>query len=632
MGVADRTGSRPALDGPWPPLELLPPDAFSAARGTAADLPRLLLNEARACEPSQWLSRRQAALDACARAAADDPMLLREVRAEWAIDAARDNRLDEAEGAAIAVLAEVPTDGELVARSRALEALGRVQVWRGDRLTAAEGAATLDAAVAGYQELGAREWAGFGLFWMGYAVHFQRGELRAAEDVIRRALTLLAPRSPRRAGVLTYLSEVLMETGRWPEVEAVLAEATALAVGGDLRSKAYVAWSRAHAAALRRDAGATLRLLHDTETYVADWFTTTTGATFLADAAVLCERVGEHDAADAYLRRALVRDSQDEFVRQARAEVLARRGDPEVALRELRALRQAPWLETRELWRHALLAAWASLRARHGDVGRLAAQAFALAGTGGGPAVALTGEPELARALAPAAAAAGSVEAVGVLSPETGLLVRLLGDSSLSRGAQQLALPTGLTGTLVRMLAVHPAGLELEQVIDALWPESDVVGGRRQLRGTLSRLRRRVGDVVVREGSRLRLVRAWVDVVAFGDAAERALAGRGEIDARLALALWGGAPLPADPFAPWAVEVRDRLVRQYLRLLDLLVDASARRGEVEEAVALLEQAVKADPYDEGPYERAAVMLDDAGRPGAASRWRRRADRAIGELV
>ncbi len=45
-----------------------------------------------------------------------------------------------------------------------------------------------------------------------------------------------------------------------------------------------------------------------------------------------------------------------------------------------------------------------------------------------------------------------------------------------------------------------------------------------------------------------------------------------------ALGLWGGTPLPGDPYSSWAAEPRRRLVVTRVRLLDLLADAAEAAG------------------------------------------------------
>jgi DNA-binding SARP family transcriptional activator len=232
------------------------------------------------------------------------------------------------------------------------------------------------------------------------------------------------------------------------------------------------------------------------------------------------------------------------------------------------------------------------------------------------------GEPEMVAALAPMAAAAGSAVAVSLLAPAGGVIVRLLGEATVWRGGEQLVLPTGGAGTLVRLLALSPAGLEIDEVIDSLWPEADVEVGRRRLRDARTRLGARCGELVRRDGSRLRLVDGWVDAVAFRRAAERAMAARPEHASSLlatALALWTGDPLPSDPYADWATAPRTQLRRRHVQLLDLAAEDAERRRSLDEACALVEEAVEAEPYEEHRYLVLADLHAARGRAVAARR-------------
>jgi DNA-binding SARP family transcriptional activator len=624
--VAPEGTARSGLDlaGPWLPLQAVRAEVFAAARRAAdGDVPpRQLLNEVRAAGPSARWRTQLALLDRLGDVLAD------EAAVERAVVLAGQNRLDEAEDLVAPMVSRLP-DGEL--RARALDAHGRVQIWRGDRASAEAGSACLQQAFEAYARLGLIEWAAWVQLWIGNAVYVHQGRVAEAVVAMRAGIAAMAADSPSRAVGANYLSDLLMRLGRWAEFDAVLDEATSMLVPGQDRAPAYLAWARARGTAARQDAAATRRWIVEAERYLGEWYEGISGVIFLAEAAVLLERVGEPVMSETYLQRALDRDPADELVVQAQAELLARRGDPQEAIAALRRLSTQPWLEAVDVWRHLLLEAWASVRAGHGDVGTLASRAFARADEMGGPAVVTAGEPDLARALAPAAAAVGSAPAAALLAPATGLIVRVLGGSSVHRGIVELRLPVGRSGELVRLLAVSPDGLDVEEVVEALWPEAAPDAGRRHLRHALSRLRTRAGELVRRDGTRLTLGDAWVDARAFRVAADRALAERSEHTVRLALALWTGTPLPADPFASWAVDVREQLVRRLLRLLDLGADAALARGAPLEAVTLLEDAVAVDPYDTSRHERAARLLEGVGRGGAAERLRAQAARRTAEL-
>jgi DNA-binding SARP family transcriptional activator len=617
------------------PLPVLAEVVEVASDDELAGHPYALLHLARALEPGQRLSRRTSAL---ARLAALHPSevdaLGRERLAEQAVDIARSGDLDPAEELARRVLGPASSE-EVIGRARAGEALGRVLAWRGDEMSARAAERILGEVCESYRQLGTCEWYAHAVFWRGNAVRYQHGDLAGAEADMVSALGSLDAHSPRRGVILTFYADLLTMHGRWDEVRTALAEATELAhEHGDALTSAYISWAKARMASLRADASGTERALRETERHIADWFDISTGSTFLADAAELLDRVGMHDSAEEYLRRAQARDPDDEFVLQAEAALLARRGDPGHALEALRALTHAPWLEVRLTWRRTLLTAYASLRAHRDGAASLAARALEQAEALCDARIALVGEPEIAAAMVPLAAQAGSRVALELLAPGNGLVVRVLGRVTVIRGGETIELPIGKPGVMVRMLSLAPAGLEVDEVVEQLWPEQDPKTGRRRLRDTLSRLRSRCGDVVVREGTRLRLASGWVDAVAFRQAADRALAGHGREQAALAVAalgLWGGDPLPSDPYEAWALGPREQLLRRRLELLDVLAADAAARGSLDEARLTLEQAIEADPYDETRYVLAAAHLQALGRREPARRMLDRAAAVLSEL-
>jgi DNA-binding SARP family transcriptional activator/predicted metal-dependent hydrolase len=617
------------------PLAVLMGAVDAADDRELAAHPRALLHLARAFEPGQRLSERTATLNRLSELHdAADLVLAREVLAERAIDAARTSELDLAEELARGVLAEVGPD-EVVARVRATEALGRLLAWRGDAISAQEANRILTEAADGYRGLGTREWLAQGIFWHGNAVFYQRGELTVALEYMRESLTIFDDHSPRRGVVLTFFADILTMLGEWEQVTDALNEAMALSVThGDMTTRAYVSWQWARVSSVQGDAAATARWIVETEHHTADWFSTTSGPTFLADAAELLDRVGARDAADGYLARAQAIAPHDEFVLQARAALLARRGDPEEALRALHALTHAPWLEPRLIWRRTLLASYASLRASRDGVETLAARALDQAEALGDARIAVIGEPAIAAALLPFAAAAGSRLAHEFLAPGDTLLVRVLGEVSVHRGGVPVSLPSGLPGMLVRLLAIHPAGLGVEEVIETLWPEENPDVTRRRLRDAMARLRGKASDVVRRQGNRLQLAPAWIDASAFRVAADRALTSRGQDAGALAvsaLALWTGDLLPSDPYEAWAATPREQLRRRRLDLLDLIATEAAARGSRDEARLALEQAIETDPYDESRYLAAAEHLTALGRRESARRMLERAVAALREL-
>ncbi len=633
--VSPRPGAAPAELASVAALPLdaaleLEPDGLArlVAAAPADELrahPEALLILARVLEPPLRLAERTAALQRVL-ALSPDPVLHRAVDAERAIDLARLVDLDAAEALCLHLLAGLDLETEPVTAARATEAAGRVQAWRGTAAASARARELLDAAAHAYAELGAAQWQGSVLFWTANTVHLQRGDLVRAEEGFRAALPLLG--AARRAVVLTWLGDLLGSRGDTAGATAALEEAERLA-GGDVNIRAYAGWSRARLTSYAGDASTTLRLVEEVDRELRGLAIPHTVATWRADAAEMLTRVGEPGLAARYLASAASVAPDDEFVRLAAAATLALHGDPEDALTALRQVLLEPWLELRMVWRSTLLTAWATLRTGRTGAGQLAARALEQVAGLGGIEVALTTESALVLALLPLAAAAGSPVAARLLHP-SGTVVRLLGDCAVTTPEGAHGLPAGLPGELARLVLSSAGGVTAEEAIDALWPDEDRDTGRRRLRQVLSRLGASAPGLVMREGSRL-VGRAWVDLVAFDTAATGALASRRPEHAQAALALWAGAPLPMDPYAGWAVQLRERLVLAHVRLLDLLADAAETAGRLEEALRHLEAAIDDDRYDEQRHLRVARLHLASGRRAAARTWLQQAAARLAEL-
>ncbi len=542
--------------------------------------PERLLEHAWALEPALALVERTATLDRLADLLADDgapaPPDGRdwqlELWAERAIDASAADRVEAALELAGRVLAD-PDGPSAIALARATLARGRALAGSGTDETAHMADGVLVEATERFAALGHTKWQGFAVYWRGHAIYFENGRLLEAEALMAEALEILPYSSPRRATVLDLYAAVLVDLGEFDRADAVLDEAYRIAETlADPMSRAYVTWSRALTAAGRGDAVKAKRRFLEVERDAGDWWQNY-GAYLLCDAARTLDTLGLTDQAHAYLRRAHAEveltgagsgatPENFEPLGLARALVTARSGDPAAALEQLQALTRNRWLEKRLRWRFTLMGAWANLRAGNREAAAAgAARAYAEAVSVAGIQVALAGEPDITRLLAPLAAEAGSVHARALLSPDAQLVVRLFGPAQVSDAdGTVLTLPAGKPSELVRMLAVAPHGLALEVVLEAFFPDAAPSASRHRLRQVLTRLRSAAGEIVLRDGEMLTLAPAWVDVREFRALARRARASRGTralILGQAALALADRGPLlVADPDADWAETVR----------------------------------------------------------------------------
>lgn len=198
--------------------------------------------------------------------------------------------------------------------------------------------------------------------------------------------------------------------------------------------------------------------------------------------------------------------------------------------------------------------------------------------------------------------------------------------------------PAGVPGKALRLLALRRQ-VHVEQLTELLWPESDAHSGRMRLRNVVSRIRASVGPVVERRGELVSLAAGVeVDIERFEGLARAAHAAAEAGDAvtatavgERALALYLGPLLPDSPYADWALVPRQRVRRLHVELLDLLATTAVQRDDVDSALALLERAIEAEPYEEARYLRAAQISLDAGRRGAATALLERAKRVAVSL-
>lgn len=215
-------------------------------------------------------------------------------------------------------------------------------------------------------------------------------------------------------------------------------------------------------------------------------------------------------------------------------------------------------------------------------------------------------------------------------------LLRLLGDTVLVVDGARQRLGDDLVDRTVCIVGLAEHGVHDEQLAESLWPDGDPAVGRNRLRNVLLRVRQRYGPVVERHGRTVALAAdVQVDVHEFDRLATDALAAADPTAAerlgRAALEVHGGELCPVHPFEEWASAPRAATRRRWLALVDRMAELAAARGDLATSLALFEQAVAAEPWDEDRYLDAAERLAAAGRPGAARTLLRRCEQACAEL-
>lgn len=188
--------------------------------------------------------------------------------------------------------------------------------------------------------------------------------------------------------------------------------------------------------------------------------------------------------------------------------------------------------------------------------------------------------------------------------------VRLFGEFAVHIDGQRQPPLASRPASLLKILAIHGGRLTLEQAIDMLWPEIDVVTGRRRMRNVLRRLRVALGDVVERHDSSLWLAdHVRTDVGQAQRAAERARCSGASLAAvSEAVEHHRATLLPDDRYEQWAEDARRGHEQRFLALLE-----RQARLATDLAIQSLEDAHHADPFSIDRQRRAERLRDALSR-------------------
>lgn len=221
------------------------------------------------------------------------------------------------------------------------------------------------------------------------------------------------------------------------------------------------------------------------------------------------------------------------------------------------------------------------------------------------------------------------------LRPSFLLRIRSLGALAASRGAEPVS-PEAWKGQtarrlFARLLVAEGRALSREQIREDLWPDAEPDAGRNNLRVAVTRLNDALDPArpsgaaphfVASEGDTLRLA---LDAIEDWDVARfRALLrdAEGSDDAkalaamREALALYEGPLLPEIDDA-WAQPLRRELADRFAAAAQRVGPRLVLRGRLDEATALAERMLRADPADEHAFAlRMRVQLARRDRAGA----------------
>lgn len=521
----------------------------------------------------------------------------------------------------------VPQARELLARpdlppmawARLQAAVGRATASR--RTTAAlhEGARELDAAARTFQRVGALTHAAATRVITATYASIPLGRYELALEQLDRALGSSPGNANVRVATLPYRAFVLVDLGRYAEAEAVLSElrrtANTTGLVGNERAAVFARWAAARMASQQGDAEAAWAACHAVER--SDVAVDTGNGAFLrADAAQLLARVGWFDDAERLLADARRRDpGNTHLVTIAEFAVAAHLGDLTRAETMLQQLDGGRVVEPRDRWRMTLLHAHVCHRNDDARGPSLAAAAFEEAAQLGYPDLPFVQEPQVARDLLPFAER-GSASARDAAKAQ-GARIRLLGGFSIEHGGRETE-PSGRPGQLIAYLALHDRRATTDQVIEALWPETDPSRGRERLRTVLGRVRRDHADLIERRDGLLHLgEQVTIDVEDFLHFCQQAADPTGDREQAAAAALYRGEPAPGFGHLDWVASHQRHLELRALDMHDAVADETANDGRVDDAIRSLLAALELDPTAEHRYLATARLLAEQGRRARA---------------
>jgi DNA-binding SARP family transcriptional activator/LysM repeat protein len=187
---------------------------------------------------------------------------------------------------------------------------------------------------------------------------------------------------------------------------------------------------------------------------------------------------------------------------------------------------------------------------------------------------------------------------------------------------------------ILAYLITRPSGAPKERIIEELWPGIDPEEGSERFDRMASELRSKVrgrddtGRYVDKEDDVFYLEPgawwsdAWELERLVSQAERKEQSDEAVTKLREAVALYRGE-FCQDYYYPWAEGVRERFRALAVRACGRLADLLSDRGEHDEAIAVLDRGIEADPLCEDLSRRAMAMEASLGRRAAAlTRYRK----------
>lgn len=183
------------------------------------------------------------------------------------------------------------------------------------------------------------------------------------------------------------------------------------------------------------------------------------------------------------------------------------------------------------------------------------------------------------------------------------------------------------------------AALPREEAIESLWPGSAPADAANRLSVALSTIRRALDParerdtdaflLADRESITLRLDAVDVDLIAFRERA-RTLVARWnrpnpdvvhDSELRDAMSLYAGEAFADEPFAGWAITVRDSTRSHFIDLAHRLVEACSALGNDLGVIEYCGRILEADHFDEPAHQAMIAALENLGAHGRAAHAR-----------
>jgi DNA-binding SARP family transcriptional activator/tetratricopeptide (TPR) repeat protein len=556
-----------------------------------------------------------------------------------AVDAERVRYLSRTMNPAAAIelatraLAETPPD-ELVTRGRTLLAGAHAHAVTGSPAGYAAADEQFSQAAQLFELLHEHRWQAEALARLGYSVLYHEGRPHEAALRMETALALLPSGDLTRAAWLSSYADVLDTIGS--DIEARAAVNEAVEIGERLHDQSVIGlslWSRAWMAGRRGDLHAIHGAVRDIEALRPGWLSSHSGIEFygsMADHLVALDDIEGMRYCEGKARELHDRLHYQEAIDMMTARIEAHIGDPNVALSLLERLDSAIGAQANTRWVRRLESALACLRLGERDRARaLVEEALGIVQGMGVPDLPARFEGPLLNRLAEL-----NVASAGPGAAETRIEISVLGTFAVRQGYHDVTPPAGNPSTLIKLLVLRRR-LTVDAVVDLLWPDADIDTGRSRLRNTINRLRARSGAIVERQDDSLMLSPGVItDLDAFETVSAEALAAEPAQRvglARQAISLYPGELLPGDVFDDWAAAPRERLLRRFVALVDMVADAAEREGSLDEAARLLDIGIGSDPLDEQRYVRLGRLLKAQGRVGASRQVAERGIAVFAEL-